>query len=415
MAAENNLAGFISKLKSSSGLSLASQYIVTIADPYANDITILVDSVSVPGVNLMTQEVRTFGEIVMTPYGVLYSPISMSVLLDNTGNQLRYFHDWSNSVVDRHTRFVHYKRDYAKTVTIAMLTRNGDVVYKIELEDAWPIAVSDIQLDYSNTGTNKINIQLQYSRWTLSGVDVINTEKLRINPASDDFYDSVGESQPLSMQSEYDAYIKSGARDFGNIGDFSKQLSSYGSELGSSVGRTCSSMQNVLRTNPFSINGVDKTSEFSQSLGQLTSNFVSFGQTVSDLGRNLTAVTSPMQAMAGATSAISGTLGSVDTTLSALGLGSPFSKIRSQLNNTSGLMYNVSQLKGVPLNLSTIGANVSGIGKTFGDVSRSVNTAGNAAPKLLESFSKLSSVFTREGMNVSNASSGVDKYANWLE
>lgn len=404
-----SLQNFISHIRET-GLPTASHYLVEFNKGEEESVQMLVDQVNFPGVNIMTTEMRTFGEITESAYGVNYNPVTISVLIDNKGNALKFFHDWADQVYNRYTRFVGYRADYAADMTIKMLDRKDGIIYKLILQGAYPKTISDIQMDATSHDVMRLNVTFIYNRWTQTEEETSNVLEGSAQP------DNIFAPDNL-IPSTLTFDNKISLRDWGSISSIPKQLSTFGPDMGSSLGRTLGSCtRSMLNKDGSKIplvgaDSADHHDDWKSSLNNLTSNFVNMGEGLGSLGKSLSNVVAPVTAIAGSVSAVSGTLGAMDSTLQALGLGSPFSKIRNNLNATAGKLGTVAQLKGVPGHLGTIGANMGAIGGTFKTISGSIDKATNAPKQMKDALNKLGANFERQGQNLTNGSSNLDNYA----
>lgn len=126
-------------------------------------------SVSLPGVNLMTQEIYTFGESREVIYNRNYDPIQLEFLVDNE-MQIKWFFDrWLENIVDPRSRVMSYYNDYVTTVEIAQLDAANEekVKYKIKLHECFPKTVDPIQYSSDSKNLVKLRVTLAYKFWTV--------------------------------------------------------------------------------------------------------------------------------------------------------------------------------------------------------------------------------------------------------
>lgn len=401
-----DLKDFISVVRTI-GLPTASHFYVEflgiVAGGDLRRMSLLCDQVSLPGLNLMTQEYRTFGEILESPYGVSYGPVTLSMIVDNEASVKYFFDEWANKVFDRTTRTSGYYDNYTQDVAIALIDKKKNIVYSVMLKEAYPKSISDIQLDYGNHDVIRLNVTLTYRYWEQNS----DIESARAK-ADELIKKQQRSSETIRNNILSGAYtgnsIESNLRDWGSINDVARQYQTYGPELAGSIGRSVNGVTNAAK-------GTSSLNGFSSALAGLTSNFASMGSGLGDLGKSLSDVIAPAQAIAGSVSSVAGTLGSVNSTLSALGLGTPFSGVIANLNQTAGQLSTVSQLKGLPGHLGTIGANMTGMGGTFSNISKSISTASNAPKKFTEALNKLGFNLDRQGNNMQTGAANLDQYA----
>jgi hypothetical protein len=405
---------FLSRVRSE-GLATGAHFSITLPSDYGNDIDLLVEQANLPGLTIMTTEVRTFGEITESAYGITYPPIQLSILMSNTGSAFTYFSDWTNKVFDRESRTSGYYGNYTKDVTLCMLSRNDDIIKSVTLHECFPKMISDIQFDSTNHDVVRLNVTLNYKYWIEDKVTPIKLKALDINKRFE--FENAELNKWREAPHGVDAY-ENALRDWGNPHDIGPELSQFGGDMSGSLSRSIGSCTRGLSDksgNPLSIfglDGEDTAGDFKSTLNNLTSNFVTFGSGLSDLGKGLNQITAPVSAIAGSVAGMSGTLGALDSTLNALGLGTPFSNVRANLNKTAAGLGTVAGLKGLPGHINSVGANMGAMGGTFQQVSKSMSTASNAPDSFTSALNKLGINLERQGSNVSNGSSNLDSYAD---
>lgn len=124
------------------------------------------DSVNIPGLNFATSETRRYGygPIEKKPYAPIFNDITISFLVDGTGNIYKYFYKWMNRIVSSDQYIngnssssnglgafeVEYKDQYKSQIGISTFDEAGNGVLTSQLIDAIPISLSDTQLSWSD-------------------------------------------------------------------------------------------------------------------------------------------------------------------------------------------------------------------------------------------------------------------------
>jgi T4-like virus tail tube protein gp19 len=413
-----DLKEFITHVRDT-GLAVGSHFAVIFnGDGDTEKMALLVDQATLPGITIMTTEMRTFGEITDSAYGITYPPVTLSIILDNEGSAKKFFDDWSDKVFNKITRTSGYYSSYTSDVEIQLLDKNHDVITSVLLIEAYPKQISDVQLDSSNHDIIRLNVTLTYKHWiefeTNQGIPI--EDRLRGETQYANREENFG--RLFSNAGNPDNDFVSSLRDWGTPAQLPKELSQFGGDMGSSLSRSLGSCTRALSDsngNPISLiapNGSNQSSGFKEGLNNLTSNFVTLGSGLKELSSSLNSITAPVSAIAGAVSSVSGTLGSIDSTLNVLGLGTPFNKIRQNLNKTSSDLGTVAGLKGLPSHIGTIGANMGAMGTTFKQVSKSLDTVSTAPAQFKSALNKLGFNLDRQGSNLSNGASNLDSYAD---
>lgn len=72
--------------------------------------------------------------------------------------------EWVRLIFEPETGRAGYKAQYAKTVTLKLLSPVGEVVEKWKLINAWPKAVKPDDLDYGSENVLNVELTLQFDR-----------------------------------------------------------------------------------------------------------------------------------------------------------------------------------------------------------------------------------------------------------
>lgn len=153
------------------------------------------NEVSVPGVTMDTSDYRRYGigPIQKTATNVRFTEIDVSFIETRDSYVHRFFYDWTNFIFDysgsgpnrevRPTFTSEYKANYATTVEIMVFNNSGTSdgsldtsgadsvpVSTIKLFDAFPVALSDVGLDWSSTNQlYRVRTSLNFSYWRREG------------------------------------------------------------------------------------------------------------------------------------------------------------------------------------------------------------------------------------------------------
>ena len=151
------------------------------------------DSITMPGNDLTTTELKTFGPGRQIVSGHGYSgTINASFYADTFLRERHFFEMWQKACVDNITHKVGYYNDYVGTMRIMQLSAlQGPVdptdgiggapqetpTYAIECTEVYPEQVGAVEYDYGSANTIvKINVQLQYRSWYNLTTESINTQ-----------------------------------------------------------------------------------------------------------------------------------------------------------------------------------------------------------------------------------------------
>lgn len=146
-----------------------------INDP--RDISLLCDSVNLPGRSLSTMEYQDQFQVIKMPYTFVDSEVSFSFLLTKDYYMKRIFDNWIDGIInakDAEGNVVPYqlgyKKDYSTDIVIQQLDEEDVPVYGVKLINAFPINIGDIELGNANENEfSKVDITFGYDKYEVEG------------------------------------------------------------------------------------------------------------------------------------------------------------------------------------------------------------------------------------------------------
>ena len=144
--------------------------------PDPRDISILCESVNLPGRQISTVDYQADRQTIKIPYGIINEDVTMSFILTNDYYMKQLFDKWMSGIFDVEKYRVGYKKDFVTDVVIQQLNKNNVPVYSVRLEDAFPVTMQSIQLDSNSENTiQKLNVTLSYENYVPE--DIVDTAK----------------------------------------------------------------------------------------------------------------------------------------------------------------------------------------------------------------------------------------------
>ena len=162
------------------GVAYNNKYMVTINKPPAFELpggiqmrehlSMLCDTVSLPTKSLATYEKQIYGPVKAMPYRMTFTEASMSFIMTDGMNEKKYFDAWQNKIIDQDTGNIGYFDNYVVDINIKKFphTADGPVspTYEVNLIDAWPSIVAEVQLSHSGGGeAMKLPVTFQFKKW----------------------------------------------------------------------------------------------------------------------------------------------------------------------------------------------------------------------------------------------------------
>jgi hypothetical protein len=176
------MAGSINDFKSSFTADLArpSRFDVVITPPLsmwansaARKLTYRCETSQLPGRSLATTERKTYGPIEKLPYVTTYGDIDLTFIVDDDMSQKKFFDAWMEKVNPSFTHNFGFKDEYSSSIVINQYDVSGEISYSVELIDAYPISVNQLDLDWSSDGHHKLVVTFAYTRWQNSFLSIV--------------------------------------------------------------------------------------------------------------------------------------------------------------------------------------------------------------------------------------------------
>lgn len=161
------LKEFITHIKTI-GLPTSSKFSVILPNMVDSNNTetvqMLCDGIALPGSNIMTRDVRIFGEATEMPYGITYPTIMLSFIEDANNSVRKYWHNWMEMVFNKTTRTLGYYNNYAKPIDFETFDRIGTSIFNMKLQEAYPKSIDTVQMQSGNNSIVKLNVTIIY-KW----------------------------------------------------------------------------------------------------------------------------------------------------------------------------------------------------------------------------------------------------------
>jgi len=83
-----------------------------------------------------------------------------------------FFDAWMELINPSSTYDFPYKRDYATEITVNQYDANGDISYSISLDDAFPVSVNQLDLDWGTIDNyHRLSVVFVYKAWSNKSVE----------------------------------------------------------------------------------------------------------------------------------------------------------------------------------------------------------------------------------------------------
>jgi hypothetical protein len=114
---------------------------------------------------LGTAEQRTYGPTEKFPYMTTFNDLDLTFIVDDDMRQKMLFDSWLEHINPLSTNNYRYKEDYSADIRINQYSVDNLLTYSVNLIDAYPISVNQLDLDWSSDGHHKLSVTFAYTRW----------------------------------------------------------------------------------------------------------------------------------------------------------------------------------------------------------------------------------------------------------
>jgi hypothetical protein len=126
------------------------------------------ESINVPGVNISTTPVRTFGETREMPYEKVFDPVTAQYYIDTGFKVKAFFEAWQDSIQNTTDRTIQFYNNYVSTVHLFINDVANNTRYLVKLHEAYPKTVASINLSQQSNEIAKLSVTYAYKYFTTS-------------------------------------------------------------------------------------------------------------------------------------------------------------------------------------------------------------------------------------------------------
>jgi hypothetical protein len=180
-----NLNNFVTQI-TKTGVAKTNRFEIQITPPkslqqFTADgrlVNLYCDISNLPGMSIITKGLRLFGSAYQRPVSSEFNgeAINMTFYLDRDMRIKSFFDAWMFQTVDPNSFNVSYAENYTSTIKISQLNENDKETYSVYLEDAFPRAMSLVDLSAGATNqAGRLNMTFAYRRWSTNRFPLVNT------------------------------------------------------------------------------------------------------------------------------------------------------------------------------------------------------------------------------------------------
>jgi hypothetical protein len=128
------------------------------------------ENAQLPGRTLATTEQKIYNVSEKFPYQSTYNDVELSFIVGDDMMEKEFFDAWLEFINPSTNFNVKYKGDYTTSVIITQHDVTNQPSFEVELVDAFPISVNQLDLDWQNDGHHKLVVTFAYTFWRNNNV-----------------------------------------------------------------------------------------------------------------------------------------------------------------------------------------------------------------------------------------------------
>jgi hypothetical protein len=121
---------------------------------------------------------KIYGVTELFPIASTFDNVTLTFLVGDDMKEKSFFDAWLNWIQPTITYDTKYKADYAVLLKINQYDVRNRLSLSIDLIDAYPIAVNQLDLDWASDAVHKLSVTFAYTSWRSNDINVIATEFL---------------------------------------------------------------------------------------------------------------------------------------------------------------------------------------------------------------------------------------------
>ena len=142
------------------------------------------ENAELPGRSISTTTMKIYGVEEKFPYQTTYNDISLTFIVGDDMAEKKFFDSWLNWINPTINYNLKYKADYAVPLTVNQYDVKNELSYSVTMLDTFPIAVNQLDLDWSSDGHHKLTVTFAYTSWRNNSLEALGMELLETTIAN---------------------------------------------------------------------------------------------------------------------------------------------------------------------------------------------------------------------------------------
>lgn len=123
------------------------------------------ETAQLPARTLGTTEQKTYGPTEKFPYMTNFTDLDLTFIVDDDMGTKKFFDAWLEYINPLYSNDFQYKENYSADIRINQYSLDNKLTYSVNVLDAYPISVNQLDLDWGSDGYHKLNVTFAYTRW----------------------------------------------------------------------------------------------------------------------------------------------------------------------------------------------------------------------------------------------------------
>jgi len=187
----SNISSFLSSFKGD--IARPNRFDVTINAPLpllpyvatSRNLTFRCETAQLPSRTFATAE-QKFGAnpIEKHAYQSNYNESDMTFIVSDDMSEKIFFDAWMEYINPTASFDFNYRNDYISTIQVNQYGVDNKLTYSVNLIDAFPISVNQLDLDWSNDGHHKLTVVFAYRYWQNNSIQALGSSLLQAGISS---------------------------------------------------------------------------------------------------------------------------------------------------------------------------------------------------------------------------------------
>ena len=187
----SNISSFLGSFKGD--IARPNRFDVTINAPIpllpyiatSRNLTFRCESAQLPSRTFATTD-QKFGAnpIEKHAYQSNYNESEMTFIVSDNMSEKIFFDAWMEFINPTISFDFNYRNDYISTLQVNQYSVDNKLTYSVNLIDAFPVSVNQLDLDWSNEGHHKLAVVFAYRYWQNNSIQALGSSLLQAGISS---------------------------------------------------------------------------------------------------------------------------------------------------------------------------------------------------------------------------------------